>query len=246
MSSRAADNIETCEIAWWRGYVKGRFQAYATSTDGLSHLIAESPPIPWRSSAPPGPTNAAVDALGVLTELLSAEGWTVSDASGEPWFRLVLAREGELRPSPDDGDDRLVDEAPAPPPLSRRRRARQHPQHDVAVLDAALLDELRAELEGAREQAQRERDRRLAAETKALRLVEPAGAERAAPAHPASPPPAPVLVVAYAIAIVAAAVVGLVGFESAYGAVVAGLTVLALSIAVDSWIAARRRTAASH
>jgi hypothetical protein len=55
-----------------------------------------------------------------------------------------------------------------------------------------------------------------------------------------------VLLAVYAISVVAAALVGLVGFESAYGAAVAALTVLALSIAVDSWIAARRHAAVGH
>jgi hypothetical protein len=241
MSARPAlRDVETCEIGWWRGYVKGRFQAYLVSPDG-SRLIAESPPIAWRSSTAPGPTEAAVRALGVLTELLVAQGWTVTDATAEPWFRLSLAR-----PAGADNGATAEDDPPTakPPPARKRRRPTQAQRRaaDVAVLDEALLEQLRSELEGARRDAQRERDRRLEAEQKALRLVEPARAT----AHPAQPLPTPVLFAVYAIAVVAAALVGLVGFESGYGAAVAALTVLALSIAVDSWIAARRRTALSH
>jgi hypothetical protein len=236
MSARpAARNVETCEIGWWRGYVKGRFQAYLVSSDG-SRLLAESPPIPWRSSDAPGPTEAAVQALGVLTELLVAQGWNVTNAAAEPWFRLSFARPAtaEQAPAEDDG--------PAPPAARQRRRTVQRRPADVGVLDEALLEQLRLELEGARLDAQRERDRRLEAERKALRLVEP---DRAPPRAVHAPPPA-VLLGVYAIAVVAAALVGLVGFESAYGAAVASLTVLALAIGVDSWIAARRRTALGH
>ena len=39
--------------------------------------------------------------------------------------------------------------------------------------------------------------------------------------------------------------VGLVGFESIYGASVAALTTLAVVIAIDSWVVARRETSAA-
>lgn len=240
MSARPArHDVETCEIGWWRGYVKGRFQAYLVSGDG-SRLIAESPPIPWRSSSAPGPTEAAVRALGVLTEMLVAQGWTVTDATAEPWFRLSLARAADPEPVSQQEDWTPTE---SPSRARKRRRPREQQPTDVAVLDETLLEQLRAELEGAREEAQRERDRRLEAETKALRLVEPV--PRARP-RGAQHPPTPVLLAVYAISVVAAALVGLVGFESGYGAAVAALTVLALAIAVDSWIAARRRTALGH
>ena len=242
MSARPApSNVETCEIGWWRGYVKGRFQAYLVSPDG-SRLIAESPPIPWRSSTAPGPTEAAIRSLGVLTEMLVAQGWTVTDATGEPWFRLSLARPAGADSDATGEDVPATAEPPSPARKRRRPRQAQRAAADVAVLDEALLEQLRTELEGARLDAQRERDRRLEAERKALRLVEPTR-QATRPAHV---PATPVLLTVYAIAVVAAALVGLVGFESGYGAAVAALTVLALSVAIDSWLAARRRTALSH
>lgn len=213
-SGSAIPAVETCEITWWRGYVRGRFLAYATSPEG-SRLIAESPAIHWRSATPPGPTEPAVKALDELTARLADAGFEVSDRGGEAWFRLVLSRPATAEP---------------PPPADE-------PEPD-SVLDSALLEQLRTELAGARQEAWRERDRRLEAETKALRLVEPAPAE-----HVPSSPSAASLRAAYAVAVAAAALVGLVAFESAFGAVVAGLTVLALSIAVDSWLAARRGAA---
>jgi hypothetical protein len=87
-----SQGLDTCEIVWWSGYVKGRFQAYARSTAELPRLIAESPAIRWRSSSPPGPTEAAVEALETLTSRLAEAGWVVVDRSGGTWFGMVLSR----------------------------------------------------------------------------------------------------------------------------------------------------------
>ncbi len=71
-----------------------------------------------------------------------------------------------------------------------------------------------------------------------LRLKEPP------PRRPATQPlSAWALRAAYVIAVAAAAAVGLLGFESVYGAVVAALTTLAVTLAIDSWVVARRRKA---
>jgi len=215
-SGSAIPAVETCEIVWWRGYVRGRFLAYVTSPEG-SRLIAESAAIPWRSASPPGPTDQAVEALDELTARLVDAGFELSDRGDDAWFRYVLSRPATAGPPPADAETEAD-----------------------AVLDTALLEQLRIELAGARHEARRERDRRVEAETKALRLVQPADAERA---RSSSPPAAAVLRTAYAVAVAGAALVGLVAFESAFGAAVAALTVLALAIAVDSWLAARRRTA---
>lgn len=205
-------DLEHCEIVWWRGYVKGRFTAYGAAREP----IAESPAIRWRSSAPPEPTEAAVAALEALTARLSDAGWQLEERDADPWFALHLSRPAETD---------------APLPI---RPALQPPAEPA--LDEALLVELRAELDDARAAARRERDRRLDAEAEVLRLKEPP------PRRPATQPlSAWALLGAYAIVVAAATLVGLLGFESVYGAVVAGLTTLAVVVAIDSWIVARRR-----
>jgi hypothetical protein len=98
--------LDTCEIVWWSGYVKGRFQAYARSTAGVPRLVAESPAIRWRSSSPPGPIEAAVDALEVLTRALADAGWVVVDRSGETWFGMVLARADSAAERSIDAEER--------------------------------------------------------------------------------------------------------------------------------------------
>lgn len=218
MTPKAASRgLESCEIVWWKGYVKGRFQAFAGSTPARV-LIAESPDIRWRSSTPPEPTEAATAALDALTAQLSEAGWQVDDRDGGPWFGVRLSRPAigdapvPVRPAPD----------PAPLPESK--------------LDEALLAELRAELDDVRAAARRERGRRLDAEAEVLRLQE------SPPRRPATQPlSAWALRAAYVIAVATAAVVGLLGFASIYGAVVAALTTLAVMVAIDSWIVARRR-----
>ncbi|HST16977.1 MAG TPA: hypothetical protein VLK36_04865 [Gaiellaceae bacterium] len=229
MSQKAAPrDLERCEIVWWRGYVKGRFLAYAASGP---EPVGESPAIRWRSSSPPGPTEEAVAALDALTAQLSEAGWKVEERDGDPWFGLRLSRPAaakapvSVRPAP----------MPVPAPVAAPT---PEPPLDEGLLDEALLVELRAELADARDAARRERDRRLDAEAEVLRLKEPP------PRRPATQPlSAWALLGAYAIVVAAATLVGLLGFESAYGAVVAGLTTLAVVVAVDSWIVARRRRA---
>ena len=106
MSSGIADQaLDTCEIVWWSGYVKGRFQAYTRPASLAPELIEESPAIRWRSSSPPGPIEPAVAALDVLTHRLEETGWVVTGRSEETWFSLVLSRpatEGERASSFDD------------------------------------------------------------------------------------------------------------------------------------------------
>jgi len=217
-----ASELEICEVVWWRGYVKGRFQAYAGSGPA-AELIAESPAIKWRSSAPREPTAAATAALDALTAELAETGWQVEEREAGPWFGLRLSRPA------------VVMEAPTAPTTPTAVRPARAPAAE-SNLDEALLAELRAELDDARAAARRERGRRLDAESEVLRLQE------SPPRRPATQPlSAWALRAAYAIAVAAAAVVGLLGFGSTYGAVVAALTTLAVMVAIDSWIVARRR-----
>lgn len=224
MNARTAPRaLESCEIVWWRGYVKGRFQAYAGAAPERE-LIAESPAIRCRSSTPPEPTAAAVAALDALTEQLSETGWQAQEGQTHPWFGLRLSRLVEAKAPPHA-------QAKTTPTRSRPSSERE------PKLDDALLAELRVELEDARTAVRQERHRRLDAEAETLRLMEP----------PRQRPTLPLslwLLASYGIAVLAAAFVGLVGFGSIYGAAVAALTTLAVVVAIDSWIVARRRISA--
>jgi hypothetical protein len=119
-----SQGLDTCEIVWWSGYVKGRFQAYVRSSSQLPRLVAESPAIRWRSVSPPGPTEAAVEALETLTRLLADAGWVVVDGSGETWFGMVLSRHADA-----------ASEAPA------------ETEHEPPVGAQPLLEPVRRELE---------------------------------------------------------------------------------------------------
>jgi hypothetical protein len=105
---------------------------------------------------------------------------------------------------------------------------------DEPALESVLLEELRRELREAREEAERERRRRIEAES-GLRLVQPLPAREPARLRP------PFLVIAYVAAVAVAATIFLVGFGSLYAGAVAALTTAAVSLALDSWLVARRR-----
>jgi hypothetical protein len=203
--------LDTCEIVWWSGYVRGRTQIH------------------WRSTAPPGPTQIAVEALEALTSRLAEAGWSVASRNEERWFGLVLSRPvaaGDGRPrSADAEDDR--DRAPG---------VRNEPR-----LDSALLAELQSALHLARRETELERGRRIDAESRASRLVASPRPETTLPDLPRRP----LLLAAYAIAVAGAAAIFLIGFHSLYAAIVAALTAAAVSLAADSWLVAHRRTRSS-
>jgi hypothetical protein len=224
-SGIAGPAVETCEIVWWSGYVKGRFQAYTSPASRAPVLIAESPAIRWRSSDPPGPTETAVHALEELTSRLAEEGWVVAERTGNTWYGLLLTRPSSRS---------------APLPVIHEREAFVDDEEEVAEedrLESALLAELQRELREAREEAERERRRRIEVES-GLRLVE--AAPKAEPgSEPASPRPRFVYP-AYVVAVAVAAVIFLVGFGSPYASLVAALTTAAVALALDSWLVARR------
>jgi hypothetical protein len=207
--------LETCEIVWWRGYTRGRFQAHAHSPSRPPWLVGESPSFRWRSSSTPGATDdVAVEAYELLVRRLEGDGWEANGQNEKTWFGLVMSR-----PSPD-----LEPVAPTVEPEMHLEAAGDR------QLESALLDHLRAELDDARSETERERTRRLAAEATPLHLVvsEPR-ADRASPRS--------LLVrAAYAVVIAIAAAIFLVAFHSVYAAVVAALTVSAIAVALDSWL----------
>ena len=88
---------ERCSIAWWRGYVRSQFIAYAESRDGGA-IVAESPSFAWRSSKPPPQTDDALAAHTRLLEQLSELGWEAED-SGPAWFQFTFQRAPVAAPS---------------------------------------------------------------------------------------------------------------------------------------------------
>ena len=83
---------ETCRIAWWKGYVKGRFVAVLESEARQPEMVAESPSWRWPGSSPPEPTDEARRALDALTDELVASGWTLDESLPEVWYERVLTR----------------------------------------------------------------------------------------------------------------------------------------------------------
>ncbi|HWN21359.1 MAG TPA: hypothetical protein VNP93_05265 [Gaiellaceae bacterium] len=81
---------ETCEIAWWRGYVKSQF--YVQSNAPLDQVLA-SRLFRFRGSEEPEQTGAAAEAHRALVEELRAAGW-VPDGRGEQWFSERFRRSG--------------------------------------------------------------------------------------------------------------------------------------------------------
>jgi hypothetical protein len=143
MSDPAAPGLDRCEIVWWSGYVKGRFQAYASSASRPPVLIGESPAFRSHSNGPPGPTEEAVAALGALTDRLERAGWVDRGDDSGSWYGLVLRRPA-LQPAPSPARDSD---------------------------DAVVVARLRRDLEQALDAADRERRLRLEAEGLAARAA---------------------------------------------------------------------------
>jgi hypothetical protein len=211
--------VDVCEIVWWSGYVKGRFQAILNPASTSPRLVAQSAQMKWRSATPPGRTEDAVALFEDLKGRLTAAGWTVAGQSENAWYAVELTRPSLEQPvARASNGSGHVDRAPA------ARADTREPE---------LLAQLRSDLHTARQEAARERERRLQAESAALQVV--------VPPRPAVEPPrrSPLLVAAYATVVVAAVSLFLLGFHSVYAAVVAGLTVMALALATDSMLLAR-------
>ena len=122
---------ETCRIAWWKGYVKGRFVAVLESEARQPEVVAESPSWRWPGSAPPEPTDEARHALDALTDELVASGWTLDESQPEVWYERVLTRPAiALAAVPDEWTSRPRRLSFASPPL--RSRASRRPWHGSA------------------------------------------------------------------------------------------------------------------
>lgn len=212
--------LETCEIVWWKGYTRGRFQAYGESPARSRWLIGESPAFRWRSSSPPSATDDAVAAHAQLVRRLQEDRWEASGQSADAWFGVVMSRESY----------KLTE-------MAQEEVEPQFEPHSDRERESALLLQLHTELVDARTETERERNRRLAAEAAPLRLVPPEPRDDRAASR------SRLWLVGYAIVVSFAAAIFLIGFHSVYAAVVAALTTSAIALAVDSWLVVFRLAA---
>jgi hypothetical protein len=215
--------VDSCAITWWRGYVRGRFQALTQSDPPL--LIAESDPVRERGSTPPK-TDEAVAALEGLTRRLVDEGWSPVPNDAADWYELHFSRPA-------------VPPAPVEEPEERGDDRRSHDTADVE-----LVARLHAELRAVRETAERERRARLEAEQQARRaerVVAPLPVRAAAPPARRTPRTSG-RVLALWVAVVAVVALGVAAASrSPYATAVATLTATAVALGVDSWRVAHRR-----
>jgi hypothetical protein len=94
-----ADRWETCQIVWWRGYVRSAFAAAGFEADGSSEAIATSPAFKWRRAEQPPQDEMTIAAHRQLVDKLHALGWKLVEP-GEAWYagRYRRARVPEPQP----------------------------------------------------------------------------------------------------------------------------------------------------
>jgi hypothetical protein len=230
---------ETCRIAWWKGYVKGRFVAVLESEARQPEVVGESPSWRWPGSTPPEPTDEARHALDALTDKLVASGWTLEPGQPEVWYERVLTRPAiALAAVPDELDEPgAPDEAP-----DLRVVAAEEPRESQAVA------RLRSELLLALDEVERQQRLRNEAEDRARRAATRRDAVPPA-AHAADWSARPgrrhaLWIVLELASVVAVAAIFLLLLDSTYAAVVAGLTAGAVVLALDSLFAVRSGRAA--
>jgi hypothetical protein len=91
---------DSCQITWWRGYVRSQFVARTwNASTGDWTMIAESPYFSWRSREPPPESPAAVAAYLELAQALDGLGWE-PDCSGDTWFDTCFRPAEESVPEP--------------------------------------------------------------------------------------------------------------------------------------------------
>jgi zinc ribbon protein len=87
---------ETCEIGWWRGYVKAEFYALALHPELGEYEVARSRAFWSRRSAPPAnKKGGAAKAHDALVARLLAEGWENVN-SGGPWYERTFRRRAKV------------------------------------------------------------------------------------------------------------------------------------------------------
>ncbi len=130
---------EVVSVAFWRGYVTGRFYAHPVDRDVA---VAQSPSfrvarLPWEKRIALDRNPAAASALDALQKALIEAGWQqVSVGSGSCWFQLSFRRplrSGFLTPLPRSAVD--LAEAPVGEP------ANGHAAGAIAGQIIAVLEE---------------------------------------------------------------------------------------------------------
>jgi len=87
----------TCEVDWWRGYVKSHFYARLGAGGDRESILLTSPSFRWSKAEPPPPTLRHVaDAHAALIAQLKADGW-VPTRRGTHWYALQLQRRRATR-----------------------------------------------------------------------------------------------------------------------------------------------------
>jgi len=104
------EEILTCRIEHWRGYVTSRF--YALADDGS---VVESGPFPWRRATPPPESTRARAAYDELVTRLETEGWTRLE-NGHLWYATTLARTIRMPRSGTETPTRGASSSPKPLP----------------------------------------------------------------------------------------------------------------------------------
>jgi hypothetical protein len=220
---------ETCRIAWWKGYVKGRFVALAESELRAPEVVAESPPIRWRGSGPPEPIDAAATALDALTERLVDSGWIVDEQGGDAWFERVLTRSATVH-------------VPADPDASSLEARERASAPAWELRDSAAVALLQTELVRARDEVERERQLRQAAEQRApVVRTQPAVAPTPSGTDAEPLRSRTIWIVVEILSAAVAFELAFLVFDSLYAAVVAALTTGAVALGLDSFFAVRSR-----
>lgn len=81
----------TCDVLFWRGYLKSAFYARVFSDDGEPLAVAESPFFRARGNGIPDESDEALAAYRALRARLESAGWQ-HVAAGETWFADRFAR----------------------------------------------------------------------------------------------------------------------------------------------------------
>ena len=89
------NDLETCEIAWWRGFIMSEFYAIAIRQDGTVTQIYRSPSFRWRRNQPPPERRSALAARDTLVERLLLDKWETV-GRGPHWYAVRFRR---IRPT---------------------------------------------------------------------------------------------------------------------------------------------------
>ena len=102
------NGLETCEIAWWRGFVMSEFYAIAVRHDGTVMQVYRSPSFRWRREHPPPRLGSAVAAQDTLVKMLLRDNWETVGCAPH-WYGVRFRRRiGSPSRTADPHDDTNV------------------------------------------------------------------------------------------------------------------------------------------